>query len=203
MQPQYVFPRHREQAEGEVVAQLRFDGEGKARDVGEASEIVGLDAGRIELAPKRGNLGVGTCDGLLEASKLQRLELLARHGLGRAIEHIALIAAHRPRPYPDCAARRAALALSRSNVLALSMMKRVWVPAPTSSSSSLTFTSKDTLRPSTAATCTVISTVMPMRVGARCLMPTSIPTESSPGSACSMIRSRQVYSMSRIIAGVA
>ena len=28
---------------------------------------------------------------------------------------------------------------------------------------------EDTLRPSTATTCTVISTVMPMRVGARCL----------------------------------
>src|SRR5262249_55432595 len=203
MQPQHVFPRHREQAEGKIVAQLRFDGEGKARDVGEASEIVGLDAGRIELAPKRGNLGVGTRDGLLEAGKMQRVELVARPGLGPARAHVALVAAHRPRPYPDCAARRAALALSRSNVLALSMTKRVWVPAPTSSSSSLTFASNDTLRPSTAATCTVISTVIPMSVGARCLMPTSMPTESSPGSACSMIRSRQVYSMARIIAGVA
>ena len=40
-------------------------------------------------------------------------------------------------------------------------------------------------------------------VGARCLTATSIPTESSPASACSMMRSRQVYSISRIIAGVA
>src|SRR5262249_59744175 len=171
MQPEHVFPRHREQAEGEVVAQLRFDREGKAHDVGEASEIVGLDAGRIELAPKRRNLGVGTRDGLLEASKLQRLELVARHGLGRAIEHVTLIAPHRPRPYPDCAARRAAFALSRSNVLALSMTKRVWVPAPTSSSSSFTFTSKDTLRPSTAAPCTQISTVIPLTLGATSLIP--------------------------------
>src|SRR5262249_27189227 len=87
--------------------------------------------------------------------------------------------------HPDRAAKRAALALIRSKVLALSTTKRVWVPAPTLSSSSLTATSNDTLRPSTASTRTAISTVMPSSVGARCLTATSIPTESSPGSACS------------------
>src|SRR5205807_9676886 len=203
VQPQHVFARHCEQAEGKIVAQLRFDGEGKADDVGEGLETVRLDACGIELATKRRDLRVGASDGLFEPMQLQRLERPARHRLGRAIEHERL-AVHRARhALPRCAASRAAFAFSRSNVLAVSTTNRTWVPAPTSSSSSLTATSNDTFRRSTATTRTVISTVIPIKVGARCFTATSIPTESSPASACSRIRSRHVYSMSRIIAGVA
>src|SRR5262249_40030701 len=203
VQPQYVFARHCEQAEGKIVAQLRFDGEGKPDDVSQRPEIVRLDARGIDLATKRRDLGVGASDRLFEPTQLQCLELCAPHRLGRAIEHECL-AAHRARhALPCCAANRAAFALSRSKVLAFSTTNRVWVPAPTSSSSSLTATSNDTFRQSTAMTRTVISTVIPIKVGARCFTATSIPTESSPASACSRIRSRQLYSMSRIIAGVA
>ena len=70
MQPQHVFAWHREQAEGEIVAQLRFDREGKPRKVGERRKIVRLEAGGIELAPKWRNLGVAARDRLLEAMKL-------------------------------------------------------------------------------------------------------------------------------------
>src|SRR5262245_32438857 len=203
MQPQYVFARHCEQAEGEIVAQLGFDGEGKADDVRQRLESVRLDARGVKLATKRRDLGVGASDRLFEPMQLQRLKLLARHCLGRAIEHERLAAHHARHALARCAASRAAFALSRSKVLAFSTTNRVWVPAPTSSSSSLTATSNDTFRRSTAATRTVISTVIPIKVGARCFTATSIPTESSPASACSRSRSRQVCSMSRIIAGVA
>src|SRR5262249_25410322 len=203
VQPQHVFARHCEQAEGKIVAQLRFDGEGKTDDVSDRLQVIRRDAGGIELATKRRDLGVGASDRRFEPMQLQRLELIARHCLGRAIEH-ERFAPHRAcHALPRCAASRAAFALSRSKVLAFSTTTRVWVPAPTSSSSSLTATSNDTFRRSTATTRTVISTVIPIKVGARCFTATSIPTESSPASACSRIRSRQVYSMSRIIAGVA
>src|SRR5258708_5459517 len=88
-------------------------------------------------------------------------------------------------------------------VLAVSTTNRVWVPRLISSGSSLAATSKVTLRPSTAVTRTVISTVAPSSVGARCLTATSTPTESSPASACSRMRLRHVYSMSPLIRGVA
>src|SRR5437660_7839153 len=65
--------------------------------------------------------------------------------------------------------RLAALALRRAMVLATSTTKRVWVPRPISSISSLAATSKVILRPSTANTSTVISIVIPGSVGARCL----------------------------------
>src|SRR5262249_55579280 len=70
-----------------------------------------------------------------------------------------------------------ALALRRSIRLARSTTKRVWVPALIGSSSSLAATSNTTLRPSTETTRAVISTVLPMRVAARCLRATSTPTE--------------------------
>jgi len=79
-----------------------------------------------------GNLGMGARDRLLQATKLQRLEIAARHGLSGAIEHEGPVVAKRARHgHPDNAAKRAAFALSRSNVLALSTTNRVWVPAPT------------------------------------------------------------------------
>ena len=88
-------------------------------------------------------------------------------------------------------------------VLAMSTTNRAWLPALTASSSSLAATSNVTLRPSTAVTLTLISTVIPGSVAARCLTDTSMPTESSPASACCRMSSRQVCSMSRIIDGVA
>src|ERR1051326_4011133 len=96
----------------------------------------------------------------------------------------------------------AALAFNRSALLALSTTKRAWVPVLMVSSSSLAWISNTTLRPSTLATLTVISTVMPGKVAARCFTDTSVPTESSPGSACCRISRRQVSSMSRIMYGV-
>src|SRR5664279_6203357 len=94
------------------------------------------------------------------------------------------------------AAYFAAFALSRSRVLPLSTTKRLWVPAPIGSRLSLAAISRVILRPSTALTVAVISTVIPGSVGARWLIDTLMPTESSLGSQCSSNRSRQVCSMS-------
>jgi len=83
-------------------------------------------------------------------------------------------------------------------VLAVSTTKRTWEPELMVSTSSFAVTAKVTLRPSTAVTVVAISTVEPGKVGARCLIATSTPTESSFGSACSRMRLRQVDSMSPI-----
>src|SRR5262249_22000053 len=163
VQPQHVFARHCEQAEGESRAQPRFDGERKADDVSEPLQILRLDARGIDLATKRRDLGVGGSARLSEPLQRARLELIARHCLGRAIEHERFAPHRAHHALPRCAANRAAFALSRSKVLAFSTTNRVWVPAPTSSSSSLTATSNDTFRRSTATTRTVISTVIPIK----------------------------------------
>src|SRR5664280_3045632 len=132
----------------------------------------------------------------------------------------AVIVQHRCRPEPDktaCAlgfsgkgradqrdaAYFAALALSRSRVLPLSTTKRLCEPAQIGSRLSLAAISKVTLRPSTALTVAVISAVMPGSVGAKWLIDTLMPTESSLASACSRMRSRQVCSMSCTRRGVA
>src|SRR5271169_5600843 len=81
-------------------------------------------------------------------------------------------------------ARLAAFAFRRSIVLPTSTTKRPCVPLQIGSISSLADTSNETLRPSKALTVTVISTDMPSKVGARCLMAMSVPTESSPASPC-------------------
>src|SRR4051794_6912579 len=121
---------------------------------------------------------MGARERLLQPMKLQGGELVARKCLGGTIEHEHVGCLIRHRCSPDRAAKRAAFAFSRSNVLALSTTKRAWEPAPTSSSSSLTVAANVILRPSTAVTRTAISTVIPTSVGARCLIATSTPTES-------------------------
>src|SRR5262249_3112253 len=63
--------------------------------------------------------------------------------------------------------------------------------------------SNTTLRPSTAVTLTVISTVLPRSVAARWRSAISAPTESSPASQCSSSRLRQGNSMSLTSRGVA
>ena len=97
VQPHQVLARHREQAEGVIVAQVRFDREREARDVGEGLEIVRAHAGAVELAAIMRNLGMGARDRLLQAAKLQRREIAARHGLGGAIEHEGPVVANRAR----------------------------------------------------------------------------------------------------------
>jgi hypothetical protein len=94
VQPHQLLPRHREQAEGVIVAQVRFDRERETGDVGERLEIVRPRAGRVEPCAEMRNLGIGARDGLLQATKLQRREIAARHRLGGAIEHERLIAAN-------------------------------------------------------------------------------------------------------------
>src|ERR1700759_1563473 len=151
------------------------------------------DVGRLELAAQRRDPLIGAGDARLEPRELQRSELAARHRLGDGVEH----------GYAGRAGIFAAFALRRSTVFALSTTKRAWVPLLTVSSSSLAVTANITLRPSTAVTSAVISTVMPGSVGARCLTDTSMPTESSLASAWARIRLRQVISMSPIRYGVA
>src|SRR6266568_415119 len=116
------------------------------------------------------------------------------------VSHLGVIwrAAHAFR-----AASFATLARSASIRLSRLTTKRVWVPALIRSISSLAATSNTTLRRSTTVTVTVISTVEPMRVAARCLSATSTPTESSPSSLCSIMILRQVISTSLISRGVA
>ena len=88
VQPQQLLARHREQAERVIVAQVGFDRERKARDVGERLEMrPGRTPAASSLRRIRRNLGVGARDRLLQATKLQRREIAARHGLGGAIEH--------------------------------------------------------------------------------------------------------------------
>ena len=97
VQPYQFLARDREQAERVVVAQVRFDRERKTRDVGEGLEIVGPHAGGIELSAERRHLAIGARDRPLQATKLQRRELVARHRLGGAIEHEGVIIANRAR----------------------------------------------------------------------------------------------------------
>jgi len=51
-------------------------------------------AGRVEPCAEMRNLGIGARDRLLQATKLQRREIAARHRLGGAVEHERLIAAN-------------------------------------------------------------------------------------------------------------
>ena len=88
MQAQQLIARHREHAERIVVAQIGLHREGKAREIGERLEIARLDAGGVEFLLVMRNLVVGALERGLQAGELQCLELVARHGLGSAIEHI-------------------------------------------------------------------------------------------------------------------
>jgi hypothetical protein len=62
--------------------------EREAHDVGERFHLLGLDAGGVELLPHVRDVGVGMRHALLEPRELQRGEVRARHGLGRAVEHV-------------------------------------------------------------------------------------------------------------------
>ena len=104
MQPQNVLAWDRKQAEREIVAQVRLRGEGYASDVGVRFDLLRIGPGSFELAPDMRHLAIGAFDRFSHPPKLQRRKLVARHGLGRAIEHEGLLVAtqHRRSPRSCC-----------------------------------------------------------------------------------------------------
>jgi hypothetical protein len=87
MQPQQLFAGHGEQAERVVVAQVGLEREREARAVGQRLQVVGLDAGLVELAPHVRHVRIGVLQRVPEPPRLQPGERVARHRLGGAIEH--------------------------------------------------------------------------------------------------------------------
>src|SRR5581483_2639564 len=105
----------------------------------------------------------------------------------------------------SCHARPALarLAASRSRLFAVSTTKRTCLPRPHSSIGSRTVNSNVTRRRSTSTIFTSIVTLRPSGVAARWSIETCAPTESSPASSCCSRKSRQVYSTSLTMRGVA
>ncbi len=93
MQAQQVLARDREQAERVVVAHVGLDREWNARNVGKRLDVLRAHAGGIKLPLHMRHLAVGARDRRLQPAKLQRFKFAPRHGLGGAVEHVALILA--------------------------------------------------------------------------------------------------------------
>ena len=89
VQAQQLVARHGEHAERIIVAQVGLHREGKAREIGERLEIGRFDVRRVELLLVVRHLRIGALERGLEPGKLQRLQFVARHGLGRGLEHEA------------------------------------------------------------------------------------------------------------------
>ena len=102
VQPHGLLARHREQPERIGVAHVGLGGERKPRHVGERFQAVRLDARGVELGAHMRHLGIGALDGLLQARKLQRFEVRARHGFGGRIEHRSVWLVHM-RSHPETA----------------------------------------------------------------------------------------------------
>ena len=73
-----LVPRHGEEAEGVVVAQILLGGEGEARQVPERLEVLRAHARRVELRAVGGDVGVDALERLPQALELQLLEILSR-----------------------------------------------------------------------------------------------------------------------------
>src|SRR6267143_1624268 len=97
----------------------------------------------------------------------------------------------------------ARLAARRSRVFAVSTTKRACVPRPTSSTGSRTEKRNTIFLLSICSTLICIVTCSPSGVAARWSIETCVPTESSPASRCWRRKSRQVYSTSLTMLGVA
>src|SRR3989454_8060529 len=97
----------------------------------------------------------------------------------------------------------ARLAARRSRVFDVSTTKRSCVPRPTSSIGSRTEKRNTTFLLSICSTFICIVTCSPSGVAARWSIETCVPTESSPASRCCRRKSRQVYSTSLTMRGVA
>jgi len=80
---------------------------------------------------------------------------------------------------------------------------RAWRPSPMRRLPSKASTSKRITRRSTAITRAVVRTTAPTGVAAKCLISTSVPTVTQPGSRYLLMASPDVISISRIIIGVA
>src|SRR5215471_292305 len=197
MNAQQLFARHCEHAERIIVAQVALQREWKTGNIREGLEVGRFYPGVVKFFAKVRHVLVGDIEGFLETGNLQRGQRITRQFLDVGGMHECL------RRFGHLeAAAFAALAFNRSIVLLTSTMKRPCVPLLIWSIPSFADTANVMLRPSTAVTVTVISTVIPRSVGARCLIETSVPTESSPVSACSSSRSRQVLSISSTRFGV-
>jgi hypothetical protein len=79
--PDDLRERHRTQAEGVIVPQIVFDGEGKPGDILERFDAVRLYPFLIQLLAIEGNALINPCHGLLELAQLEFLNLGGRHRL--------------------------------------------------------------------------------------------------------------------------
>jgi len=78
--PGHLALRHREHPERVLLAQVVFGGEGEVAQVLEFTQVVGMDAGLVELALVQGDPVVGVLDRVLQAAELEGFELVARDG---------------------------------------------------------------------------------------------------------------------------
>ncbi len=111
MEARDLVARRGEQAEGVVVAQVLLGGEGELGEVGEGLQIVGMDAGGVELGAVMGHAVVDAMQRPFQPFDLQRGQLVARGGLDR-LRQVRLpdLACHRLpsgfSPSPNVAGRR-------------------------------------------------------------------------------------------------
>jgi hypothetical protein len=83
VQTDHLFARHSEHAEGIIGAQVGFQREGKAADVGEAAQIVGVDPCRFEGGGIVRHIMVSMRQRPFQAGQLQRLNFIARGDFDR------------------------------------------------------------------------------------------------------------------------
>ena len=81
--PRHPLTRDGEHAEGVVVAQVRFHGEGELRQVLERGQVVGMHPGRVEAGAVMRDVVVGMPQRPAHPVELQRRDLVARGGLDR------------------------------------------------------------------------------------------------------------------------
>ena len=81
MDAHHLLSRHREQAEGILLAEIALVQEGEPRQVGELVEILGADTRRVEAGAVMGDVAIRVPERPLEPRELQRGELVSRGAL--------------------------------------------------------------------------------------------------------------------------
>src|SRR6185503_4948715 len=136
----------------------------------------------------------------LALAKAERADIESDGALGRRGQQLDVVD---PLEHAQVRPALARFAASRSRLFAVSTTKRTCLPRPHCSIGSRTENSNVTLRRSTSTIFASMVTWSPSGVAARWSIETWAPTESSPGSRCCNRKSRQAYSTSLTMRGVA
>ena len=83
MDARHLLARHGKHAKGVVGAQVVFGGEGEFGQIGQRSQIMRVDTGSIKRLFVVRHLVVGVLQRLLQASQLQRLQLVLAGAFNR------------------------------------------------------------------------------------------------------------------------